>query len=363
MTIAVAAAPPSENRLDYLDALRGFAALWVVAVHTALVPGPSLIIPSWLQPFVLSGSMGVELFFAVSAFSLCIAMVKHAKEPRPILGFTIRRFFRIAPLFYIMLLVMLAWSPFNQNWSVFEVIGNILFVFNFVPGWQPSIVWAGWTIGIEMPFYVIFPILFYKIRNLTAAITLFFACVVLAEIVRLIAVYLLSDPNTYMMYSVFNKMPVFACGFIAYFALPILKNRPDHKEIGRLLLVFSVFCFFMIVANRIALFESYHWRGIMFCALIIGLGLNPITSIVNRATRYIGSISYSIYLTHMPVLLALNPLSRKIEELETSHTVSYLIILFTTISGSIIVSSVVYRFLEVPSNNIGRKVSKLMTAS
>jgi peptidoglycan/LPS O-acetylase OafA/YrhL len=92
------------RRLDFVDSLRGLAALYIVVYHMALVPHPRLEAPHWAQAVVLSGGTAVTLFFVVSAFSLCHTMNAHAGELHAVRDFFIRRLFRIAPLFYAMLL-------------------------------------------------------------------------------------------------------------------------------------------------------------------------------------------------------------------------------------------------------------------
>jgi len=109
----------APNRVPFLDALRGLAAIWVVVVHVAMLPSPRLQVAPFLDLFVVNGTMGVDLFFVVSAFSLCLSMPVHDREVRPMLGFALRRFFRIAPLFYLMILVMCIHRGGMGEWRLF----------------------------------------------------------------------------------------------------------------------------------------------------------------------------------------------------------------------------------------------------
>jgi peptidoglycan/LPS O-acetylase OafA/YrhL len=93
------------KRLAYLDSLRGLAALYVLVYHAILVAQPNLVVPAWTAPFFLAGGTGVMLFFVVSAFSLCLTWPRHEKTGAPLTSYFISRFFRIAPLFYFMMLV------------------------------------------------------------------------------------------------------------------------------------------------------------------------------------------------------------------------------------------------------------------
>ena len=71
------------RRLDFVDSLRGLAALYIVVYHMTLVPNPHLEVPHWAQAVVLSGGTAVTLFFVVSAFSLCHTMKAHIVDFQP----------------------------------------------------------------------------------------------------------------------------------------------------------------------------------------------------------------------------------------------------------------------------------------
>src|SRR5689334_2851146 len=86
-----------NKRLDYLDALRGIAVLLVLMVHAGELNTGATLTPV-LTNFIESGKYGVQLFFLISAFTIFYTLHKGDKSSR---NFLIRRFFRIAPLYYI----------------------------------------------------------------------------------------------------------------------------------------------------------------------------------------------------------------------------------------------------------------------
>lgn len=87
------------TNLKYIDALRGIAILGVMLVHSSFAVGAASSAARWLMT---EGAYGVQLFYIASALTLCISWhARKAAESRPIRNFFIRRFFRIAPMFWI----------------------------------------------------------------------------------------------------------------------------------------------------------------------------------------------------------------------------------------------------------------------
>src|SRR5258708_29037807 len=99
-------AASSEGRIDALDAGRGVAICGVILVHVSLwIPD----LPHWLELVASMGQYGVQLFFVISAVTITLSLDDDAKrfggEPVTIAQrFYIKRFFRIAPLYYVAIL-------------------------------------------------------------------------------------------------------------------------------------------------------------------------------------------------------------------------------------------------------------------
>src|SRR5688500_7995573 len=98
----------------FLDSLRGLAALYVVLYHLPAIP-QYLGIPPWAQRIVLFGGSGVTLFFIVSGFSLCLTMPAHQRTGAPLFSFYTKRLLRIAPLFYVVTVVMVMRAAFRDT--------------------------------------------------------------------------------------------------------------------------------------------------------------------------------------------------------------------------------------------------------
>jgi len=165
-------------RIDSMEGLRGVAALLIIFYH--LVTFANLPTPNELSFIKSYFGMGVPLFFTLSGFVLAWGYSKKLRNNRnEIISFYIRRFFRIAPLFFTVLIFWRTLGHFLWSWtdSNLSIFLNLTFLFGLVPGYHESLVLAGWSIGIEMLFYLIFPFLIYFLQSVLPAIIFwFFAC-------------------------------------------------------------------------------------------------------------------------------------------------------------------------------------------
>jgi peptidoglycan/LPS O-acetylase OafA/YrhL len=106
-----------------------------------------------------------RLFFVISAFSLTYAHDKSVGRDGWIGPYLIKRIFRIGPLFWAMMVayLFLWWWP--PRHFIELLIINATFAFNFFPRLHESIVAAGWSVGVEMPFYLAFPFILSRVRR------------------------------------------------------------------------------------------------------------------------------------------------------------------------------------------------------
>ncbi|EOC1330540.1 acyltransferase, partial [Cronobacter turicensis] len=152
---------------NYIDFSRGVAILLVIMVHTGQhVSG----FDGFLKKITSWGQMGVQLFFVASALTLCISWHSRGNERRKGLKFFIRRFFRIAPLYYlgIVFYFALSWVDSrymegyfarNFNYTPSRVMDNMFFLHGLSQRSNNNIVPGGWSIGAEFLFYFSFPII------------------------------------------------------------------------------------------------------------------------------------------------------------------------------------------------------------
>lgn len=117
------------KHLAYIDALRGYAILGVIATHAA---GPELAWP--LRLVTDQGARGVQLFFVVSALTL-----SWRERHDGVVPFYIRRFFRIAPMFWLAIVffpivdhlapAIRLWPPLTVSWP--DILATVTFTHGF----------------------------------------------------------------------------------------------------------------------------------------------------------------------------------------------------------------------------------------
>jgi peptidoglycan/LPS O-acetylase OafA/YrhL len=357
----------SRDRLLFLDALRGLAALWVVMYHMVLIPAQDLALPRWAEKIAKNGGMGVSLFFVVSSFSLFYTMPLRQREPRPWLSFFIHRFFRIAPLFYVMMAAYLIRDKimYDHFHGLKDILTSATFTFNFLPQGQQGWVWASWTIGIEMVFYALFPVFYSLARNRYQAITLTLGLLVLWTAIQGLAAYVPSQQKSrelFMQWSFLRYLPIFGCGAIAFHMLTSHSRIIERsRDAGLLLLMLSLTLWVALVNGWLPttlLGNQYYWQGPIFLCLLLGAAWAPIRLIVNRFSTYLGRISYSLYLNHPTLVLLLSPVYAWIYRHELGLSISFLACAIITLGVVIAVSEATYRLIEYPGIKLGKLVNR-----
>lgn len=152
---------PLRRRTYYpsIDILRGFAALSVLIYHVIETwnwdkfPREGFL--SWFR----IGWLGVDLFFVISGFVIGLAAFSGIDRHGPTdfrTSFWHRRLARIVPLHYLTCLlfaVLLLPRPLDSDLAL-NVTMHALFVHNLWPSYQGALNAPNWSLGIEMQFYL-----------------------------------------------------------------------------------------------------------------------------------------------------------------------------------------------------------------
>ena len=356
----------SQNRLAFIDSLRGFAALYVVIFHMCLVPDFKPVIPSAIRPVIMNGWTGVTLFFVISAFTLCLTLDQRKAERGSVLYFYLRRIFRIVPLYYLWFALMclthygIHFLPaLWDNKKVFLLYA--VFGFNFVPNHQEGLVWASWTLGVEMVFYLFFPFLFKLCRSLPR-VTAFF---IISLLISWIHQKMTSNIPGYNAHVAFlSQLPIFLIGMICFFVYRDLNVQRWPKWLGHILTAGSGIA---IIGVSYIPAQEFHYAvlyltAVVYGTLLIGLCISSNRVVVNKSTMFLGLISYSLYLNHPRLIYYLGDVYRKIYSFNAHNTLSFLGCIFITLTALILVSYLTYKIIEEPGMNLGRMLIKRIKA-
>lgn len=301
-------------KLNCIDSIRGIAILMVILTHTGQsVAGLSVPV----QYLAAYGQMGVQLFFIASAYTLCLSATTRRGEQHRIRKYAIRRFFRIAPVYYAgIALYFLVGAVSNQaeahrfipgeQYTPMNILANVLFIHGFVPEANNVVVPGGWSIGTEVAFYVLFPALFSMmsrqrsfgivqgIRSL--AVVMIFSQAVLALACRVTGLPM--QNNSFLYYNLVVQLPVFILGMSLFFIDQ--KNAwPIKKPAGNLagFVLCTAAAGFLWSRGQPWLFSIIPAAaGLSFAFLFVFLKSQP--RLNPTFLGQVGVVSYSMYLFH-----------------------------------------------------------------
>lgn len=336
----------------------------VLLVHSSQYVAP---INSTLHKLMLSGMSGVQLFYIASALTLCLSWeFRRSHEISPVRNFFIRRFFRIAPMFYIAIVFYLFlhgfspeyWAPNGIEWWFVPLAA--LFLHGFHPETINSVVPGGWSIAVEMSFYLILPFLL-RYLNTTKSFVMFFAFSLILYPASKIAFTALFSPlyppdQQYLVTSFgfsnfFAQLPVFAIGLLAYVAFKNLATQKRELALAACIYIAIIISLFLLHFPS-KYIGSPIFVSIGFALFALLLACYPSRVLVNRAIKQLGKISFSMYLTHFAVLEAFSGIG--FSALFPKGNISSILYYFCVVVVTAIVSWLCYITIEKKGILLGK---------
>jgi len=292
------------NKLLFVDSMRGWAILMVIACHQALefhLAKPLKLLASY-------GQAGVFLFFLASAFTLSNSAVLRTDEPHAVRNFFIRRYFRIAPLYYLgiafyagLMLLLPGYAGGLTDVSSASLAANLALVHGLIPQLFNGAVPGGWSIGTEWIFYAIFPALFAlcgKLESVWGWRALIPPLLLLAAL-SFGSVFVITggveNRVFYFWYcSLITQLPIFLIGIILFFATQAGSLAPKLMRDIPLFLVASGGAIWILHARWMLLLPLSSAISFVFLFNILRA-----TSVRYALVERIGRASYSMYVFHV----------------------------------------------------------------
>jgi exopolysaccharide production protein ExoZ len=351
--------PDPVGRLEYIDALRGVAILGVIMIHCGQRA-------NGMSPFIVNmtafGGSGVSLFFMLSALTLCTI---YFDKPFAVGDFYIRRYFRIAPAFYVAAIYYVLtdgigpslYAPFGLQWRHFILTGT------FLHGWSPdtvnSTVPGGWSIGAEAMFYLIFPLCLRFFDSLLKAVLGLVASFALAPAWALLIKTLLSqyEPqyliDVLLFFGFVQNLSAFMFGIILFYIFRtgsvFLSNVPARRLHGGFVVLAGLL---LLASLRVPVVSSRPVVLVLLAALVVGVRSWGRSGVAGLIFRSLGQISFSLYLIHFTVLEHIAvPMLGAVSE---NAYLQFAVLMTTTLGLSAIFATLTYYAIEQPGIRLGR---------
>ncbi|MFJ4187823.1 acyltransferase family protein [Kitasatospora sp. NPDC089509] len=410
-TAAGGAASAASSRLGWLDALRGIAALSVAIYHLAL-PFYWLHIDHLPRTIGDPGIFGVMLFFLVSGYIIPASLERRGD----VRSFWAGRYFRIYPVVIVTIVVSLLVLPRNhqvvQGWAfdhpLLTLAGNGLMIQDMMG--ITNVIGVMWTLTYEMIFYFFVTALFVNGKHRQSApIAMTFAgaalligawlplgtltngglesnrhlllaagAIVVTAMIGIfsgrvdatrwggtmlgalgLVLILLNSRST-----AFETLMIFA----TMFAGTVL-YRLEHGQIDRLPALLC--CGFVMVSGVLVGFmynrDNALWRtwteswqsfsgAYLGAWVVFGIGMMLRHRRFPRWLTWLGTISYSVYLLHNPLIHFMNWKLEGRPPFTSWQDRS--LQFFGLMAALLVISYLSYRLIEIPFQNLGRKVIK-----
>ena len=322
------------KRLDWIDALRGYAIIGVMMSHLHLLGPPA----------------PVQLFFLTSGIALMYAHRSHGELGAR--SFYIRRFFRIAPMFWtsIPLFYLQNLITGDSPADLAQILSAATFTHWVKPQWNNSAVPGSWSIACEVTFYLFFPFVAARTTNVRRGIGLVAVAVALAVCMWPVLMWYadwtgvpeIAGRNAFTFYSFSTQAPCFAIGILVF---RLLEHKGLHALAIGLLGLAAIVVFWPLREHG----DRYYLFNVAaYAALAYALGNGKLGFLVNRPIRGIGLISYSAYFWQFIVIA----LSEKYLPFFTG--LDRVALVFAT---TLLLSALTYIVIERPMIRLGAKLA------
>lgn len=295
-------------------------------------------------------------------------------------AFWTRRFFRIAPLFYVTLLVALILGPtvygdrvaidtflahkLQQperylDAGVRNVVLHLTFAFGLLPSYAYRTPLPDWSLGLEMQFYAVFPFLMLMVRKVDWLLTVLL--IVGVSIAALLSIRL-AGVHFPMPSFLPLKMHLFLCGMLIAADTCGKRNRLWLQAGGAALLAaipigdgdwLHLTTRELLVMVFFALVHLQNVRGVGVASRLLG----------SRPCHWLGELSFGVYLWHLLVLHFVASWAIARWGHSIGPTQRFLIVAGIVATVSYTLAFGTYKAIEVPGQKLGKRIQKLFTGS
>lgn len=357
-----------------LDHLRALAILLVFFYHYQIITHGE---PEWLPDAAKFGWTGVDLFFVLSGFLISSQLFSQVANAQKISfkEFFLKRFFRIIPAYWVVLVIYFCIPFFREKEALPPLWKFLTFTQNLGLNLRGFGTFShAWSLCVEEHFYFFLPIILIILQSLKIIRKSYWIIIALFLVGFICRVYsydhlyfpLIEEKGSwvywykYIYYPTYNRLDGLLVGIsiaAMYQFLPNIWSR--IAKYGNLFFIISL----VILTGAYFLCEEEHSYGASifgFPLVALGYGCMVISAISptcflykwnSKATTFIATISYAIYLTHKGIIHMTNEL---LADANMDKNIILLISVVTSICGAIIL----HLLVEMPFMRLRHKIIK-----
>lgn len=343
------------DRYEGIDGLKAYAIIGIALMHV-LANGEYGIGGFVFERLIPSFTNLVFLFMMVSGFGMCCGYFQKIIDQKISLeDFYKKRYIKIWPYFALLCALDFVISPSKE--SLFEVFANLTLCQGLLPNAKISVIGVSWTLAVIFVFYMLFPFFCFLIGNKKRA----WGVAVAALVFNWLCGTYFFDGNhivdslsvgfTPRLNIVYDAIYFIAGGLVYLYRKELAEFASKYKVVASvILLIATVACF---VVGDVTL------SMLFFCvaALVYTIGCNQRGILVNPVARFLGGISFEIYLCHMVIYRVLEKLH--LVHLFGNGLLAYIFTAIAVICGSVVFSVCAKWFLNKVETFLKERVRRV----
>lgn len=251
--------------------------------------------------------------------------------------------------------------------EIWHFVPNFFLVNLLHPDAMSSVVPGGWSISCEVLFYCMVPFLFLVVTNTKRSIYFVMLTVVFLPIANEVlsvasgSLFSSFDAELVRLYWYrfpLNQLGAFSFGFLLFYVLKgdFVQRYLSDKTLNLSMLLSAGAVCILLSLSKIPFPPKHLVYSACFCLIAVLLSVVPWTLVVNRATVFLGRISYSCYLLHFFVLKEVMSFMASHDMQIANQYLRFAVILVLTFLVTIPLAYVSYRILELPATAAGRSL-------
>ena len=334
-----------NKRFDTINGLRTIACLGIVLMHISANVG-YLESSNCIVNVISQFTNFVFLFMTISAFGICCGyfdkIKNHEISPEK---FYSKRILKILPFFLFLIVIDIIIE--HSIPSLIEGFADATLLFGLLQK-NISVIGVAWFIGLVFIFYIIFPYFTYLFSSKKKACVI----TIIALLMNLSCTYYFDVGRENMFYSF-----IYFCigGLIYLYKNEIINIFKNKKILSFIFIIISIKLYFINIIDNQYMFL---FKNILLIVSLLCYAISCDSKILNnKFTKFIGNISFEIYLCHMFVFRIFEKIN--LINVFSNSWLSYIFISILVIFGSICMSLIFKKIYSLITKKVFKNANSI----